>query len=259
MSDKKLLEEGTIRRFMELANIKPVGNGLLEEKKKPAAKPAKAGEEGKEPVKEGYVDEVKMEEEAVEEAVSSMEEKYHEEGLEEAEGEMETAAPAEGGESGVRAALEDIKNGVDKLLGMIEGASDLGMEVEDEEEGGEEMGGEMPSMGGEEEAMKDEEGLAEMKHAGKHGAKVKAHKKGGKVQEAKKEEEESLEESAEEEEEALAEELTRRVAARLVAEMKKGGGAWGSKPPAAKKGSAPKSKGNASKSNWGTKKGAKGY
>ena len=31
MSDKKLLEESTIRRFMQLANIKPIGDGLIAE------------------------------------------------------------------------------------------------------------------------------------------------------------------------------------------------------------------------------------
>ena len=31
MSEKKLLEEGAIRRFQALANIKPVGNGVINE------------------------------------------------------------------------------------------------------------------------------------------------------------------------------------------------------------------------------------
>lgn len=216
MSDKKLLEEGTIRRFMELANIKPVGNGLLEEKKTPAKKPAKAdkADKAEKPVKEGYA----VEEETVEEMQSpGTEEVYHEEGLDEAEGEMETAAPAEGGESeSVRAALEDIKNGVDKLLGMIEGAGDLGMEVEEEPEAGGE--GEMPAMGDEEEMMKDEEeALAEVAEEGKY-------------EEEGLEEKKKTKKAPEMEEEALAEELTRRVAARLVAEMKKSGGKWGSAP-----------------------------
>lgn len=229
MSDKKLLEESAIRRFQALANIKPIGNGLLEEaaKKKPAEeKPAKGaaakgeaaeGETAKKVTKESYA---VTAEEAVEEAQhGGMEEKYQEETMHEAEGEeMEMAEPAaeEGGDD-IRAALEDIKKGVDALLGKIEGASDLGFEVEDEEAG--EEGGE-----GEE--------MPEMPEMGK---------------------EESLEEAESEEkkhpmeEEALAEELTRRVAARLVAEMKKGkkgGGNWLAKPSAAPK---PKSKGSPTK------------
>jgi hypothetical protein len=258
MSDKKLLEEGAIRRFQTLANIKPIANGLLEE----ASKTKKTEKPKKEPVKESYA----QEEESLEE-MSGMDKKhYEEESMEEAEGEMEapeTAAAAEGGDKGdeVRSALESIKSGVDALMGMIEGAGDLGFEVEEEPEAGGE--GEMPEMSGEEESGEEEqeEGLAEMKHSGKHAAKAKKHMKGGKMNEAVEEEEEEEEESLEEtlDEEALAEELTRRVAARLMREAKKGGASWGAKPPSAGKGSKPKNKGNASKSNWGTKKGTKGH
>jgi len=216
MSDKKqLLEEGTIRRFMELANIKPLNtmeSGVIEEAaKKPAAKKPAA----EEPVKEGYA----AEEESLEEA-DSMEEmgtKAHSEKpatMEEAEGEME------GGDHGeqVRAALEEIKSGVDKLVSMIEGAGGVGFEVEEEPEGGGEEAPEMPEMGGEEEGEEKEEASLEEK---------------------KEMEEESMEE-------ALAEELTRRVAARLMREAKKGavakkGGNWLAKPSHAK---PPKAKGS---------------
>lgn len=239
MSDKKLLEEGAIRRFQALANIKPIGNGMLEEA---AKKPAKgehheeesAGKKPSVPVKEAYAQEEAIEEMDAHAAVpgKSMEEKY----MEEAEGEeMEMAEPAaeEGGDE-IRAALEDIKKGVDALLTKIEGASDLGFEVEDEEAGGEgEEAPEMPEMG-------KEESLEEAELQEKKGLPPALKK----AIAAKKEKADHKGDGEEMEEEALAEELTRRVAARLVAEMKKGGGNWLSAPKAAPK---PKSKGSATK------------
>lgn len=227
MSDKKLLEEGAIRRFQTLANIKPIANGLLEE----ASKSKKKEEEKKKPVKESYA----QEEESLEEAGMS------EESMEEAEGEMEapeTAAAAEGGDKGdeVRSALESIKSGVDALMGMIEGAGDLGFEVEEEPEAGGE--GEMPEMSGEEESGEEgeEESLEEAKgslaHLGKQTKggspyNKKAQKSNKHLAEAEAKKSQNMEEETEEESleetvdsEALAEELTRRVAARLVKEMK---------------------------------------
>ena len=240
MSEKKLLEEGAIRRFQALANIKPVGNGVInetsarkgalanteeavEEIKKGEStlqekKAAHKGKKGK--VQENY------EEEAVEEVASGgMEEKYtEEESMEEAEG------ASEGGEDEVRAALEKIASGVDELVKMIGASVTMGVEAGEEE---------MP-MGGEEEEEEEageEESLEEKKHTGK------MHK-GKKVEEVKAaEEEEEEEESLEESTDALAEELTRRVAARLMREAKKGavakkGGNWLAKPAHSKPASA---------------------
>jgi hypothetical protein len=246
MSDKKLLEEGTIRRFQTLANIKSLGSEVLEEKKM-AKKPEHKEEKEEKKVEESMPDLAGQRQVPMEEEGAGMEEagvyggmaSYEEAKMEEAEGGME------GGESEVRAALEEIKSGVDKLLAMIEGAGGMSMDVEAEEEGGEESGEEEMGAGGEEEEkeeMKHEESLEEKKHA-------KGHK--GMKKEEEEEEDESLEE-------ALAEELTRRVAARLMREAKKGAAAWGKgtfKSAAVPK----KGKGSATKTNWGTKKGAKGH
>jgi hypothetical protein len=249
MSDKKLLEEGTIRRFQTLANIKSLGSAVLEEKKM-AKKPEHKEEKEEKKVEESMPDlagqrQVPMEEEGAgmaEAGVSGGMASYEEEKMEEAEGGMEG-----GEESEVRAALEEIKSGVDKLLAMIEGAGGMSMDVEAEEEGGEESGEEEMGAAGEEEKeeMKYEESLEEKKDA-------KGHKG------MKKEEEKEEEKEDESLEEALAEELTRRVAARLMREAKKGAAAWGKgtfKSAAVPK----KGKGSATKTNWGTKKGAKGH
>ena len=225
MSDKKLLEESTIRRFMQLANIKPINDGLIAEAshKKPEKMEEKKAEEKKKAHKAGekpaHVEEEKVEEgleemygtkSMEEEGVGHMEEMYKEEGLEEAE--------EEGGEMGggdVRAALEQIKAGVDALLGMIEGGASVELDIEEEPEAGEGGEGEMDA---EAEAY-TEEGLEEVAHdtkmeeegleEGEMPAGLKAHlakKKGAKAP-AKGEEKKK----PEMEEEALAEELTRRV------------------------------------------------
>ena len=136
MSDKKLLEEGAIRRFQTLANIKPIGGEVLEEKKAAAKKPAEEKKKVEETVAVDTADKITMagqsvNEESMEEMSGGMpgykEEMNYEETMGEAEGEG-------GDDEAVRAALEEIKSGVDKLLGMI-GA---GVELEVEKEEGEE-------------------------------------------------------------------------------------------------------------------------
>lgn len=257
MSDKKLLEESTIRRFMQLANIKPVA-GLIEEKKAHGGKHEAGESKAEEKAEHGKGHKSEKKEKKVEESLEEMhgmkeegtsmpvsdhgmsvadEGHYEEEGLEEAG--MEGGEGEGGGD--VRAALEQIKAGVDMLLGMIEGGAGVELGVEEEPEAGE--GEEEGGMEDEEEAYHEEEGLEEAAHEEakmeeegleeKKGMppalKAAMEKKKGK----KPEEEKKMEE------EALAEELTRRVAARLVAEMKKGGGKWGSGP----KGQKPKAHG----------------
>lgn len=240
MSDKKLLEEGTIRRFQMLANIKSVNSEVLEEgskKKKGNMEEAKPGKKGPEVKKESL--EETLEEKAVEEG--SLEETYKEAGVAEEGNTMEEAE--EGGDEGgeVRSALQDIEAGVNKLLGMIEGGAGLEIGVEDEEPEGEEgMGGEgemeMPPAGEEEGSLEEENSLmeaikaalSERRHAKdkdpKHKKAMEEKKKLEEKKKAKKEMEEKkeLEESIEVvDDDVLAEELTKRVAARLVAEMKK--------------------------------------
>lgn len=230
MSDKKLLEESTIRRFMQLANIKPINDGLIAEAKKAEEKKKAHKEEEK---KEKKVEEG-LEEMGMPTSAPAMEEEgYHEEGLEEEAG-MEGGEGEGGGD--VRAALEQIKAGVDMLLGMIEGGAGVELGVEEEPEAGE---GEEGEAGMEDEAPA-EEGLEEVAHeTAKMEEEGLEEKKGlppalKKAIAAKKEKTDHKGDGKEMEEEALAEELTRRVAARLVAEMKKSGGKWGSGPKGAK-------------------------
>lgn len=239
MSDKKLLEEGTIRRFQMLANIKPVNSEVLEEGSKKKSGQRQVGgmstEKREEYTKKGNMEEAKhakhgkkpaehMEEESLEE---TLEEKYVEEGgLEEMykeagvaeEGTYEEGAAMEeaeeGGDEGgdVRSALQDIEAGVNKLLGMIEGGEGLEVGIE-EPEGEEGMGGGASEMGAPEELDEEESLMEAIKTALSERKKAK-----GKHDKASEELDESIELV---DDDVLAEELTQRVAARLVAEMKK--------------------------------------
>jgi len=257
MSDKKLLEEGTVRRFMELANIKPLNTiaegkkkkeGLKEKEEKPAKgmKPAAGGRPGASGMDPATAAKAKAGKKgaAVEESIEeSIEETVEENFIGEAEGEEAGGEMADmgadmgdmggdmgGGEEGgdsKKPAVQKIIDGLNELL------ADSGLEVDMEKEGG---GGEGEEAGGE----AGEEGMLEA-----YGKKKMEEKKPSA-------EEEGVYESLNlevEDDEALAEELTRRVAARLVAEMKKGGGKWGAPPKAAKK---PTGHG-ASKKAFGTK------
>jgi hypothetical protein len=241
MSEKKLLEEGAVRRFMQLANIKPLneneaagGRGLgFTRGENGRALAVEALEE------EGQVEEGWSMEEAEEPGMAP-------EMGDELGGGEETGM--EGGD--IKSALEQIKAGLNALLGHLPESGGEEFDLEDEsgeEEEPAELGGEEEDEGLHEELEEEglyeeleEEGLEEdleeegkkveeKKHYGKHGKKMeeKKHaKKHGKKEEL--------------EEEALAEELTRRVAARLVAEMKKGGA--GIKQGAPFNKAAPKSK-----------------
>lgn len=159
MANKKLLEESTIRRFMELANIKPTESRMLSEgqgQRMPF--PVRKDRAGKE-------DDTRMvreEEEKVEEASE------YEEGmdLEEAEGEGEEEAPEMAGDE-MGAGMEggDLESAVEQLVSAMNGVlsaagmSDKTVELdsgEGEEAGMEDMGGEgegeeeAPEAGGDE-------------------------------------------------------------------------------------------------------------
>ena len=261
MSDKKLLEEGTVRRFQALANIKPLNT--LEEGKKKGSKHEKGESAKKEKAEHGKGHESEKTEKKLEEthhipdsvpaeragrSVFGEEEEMGDMGADMGGGEE---AGGEGGDD-VKPAVEALVSALNDLLSKV-GKGELEVDVEAGAEGGEEA----PEAGeGEEE--EEEEGVMEAKQEEEgYGMKKEAKKpmKGKK----KEEEEEGVYESLNlevEDDEALAEELTRRVAARLVAEMKKakksmtedftGGGTKHSKPP--------KAKGNPGKSgSFGTK------
>ena len=265
MSDKKLLEEGTVRRFMELANIKPL-NTLSEAAKKPAAKPAAeepaakdpaakepAGGKGRKGLKENERPGVTFMREDDPNATSGV---MHEE---EAMGDMSAVGGEAGGmgggeEAGVEGG-EGLKPAVQKIIdGLNELLADSGLEVDmEKEEGGE--GEEAPEAGEEEEEEEEEEGTVYEKKEMEEGygkKKMEEKKKMKPAEEEKMEEDLQLEELQVEDDEALAEELTRRVAARLVAEMKKAkkgmteGGSWGA-PPKTKGKAAPKGHGPSKK------------
>ena len=161
MSDKKLLEESTIRRFQTLANIKPL-NVLEEGKKKPASKgkeekPAGGRKtssamkpEDSEKRAAGKELEEGLEEETVEEMYMDQtegEEKYMEEAEgEEAGGDMDMGGGEEaGGEGGddVKPEVEALVSALNGLLAKV-GKGELEVDVEAGAEGGEgeEAGGE---------------------------------------------------------------------------------------------------------------------
>jgi hypothetical protein len=246
MSDKKkLLEEGTIRRFQTLANIKPLNSEyseVLEEASKKKAAPAggerhHAGgrgvgghgrdkmEEKKKHAGDEAVEEAKYsEEESMEEAKYAEEESLEEAGHSYEEGSYgyeEAAMPmaeeeetgGEGGE-GMTAEIEDDVEEIAARLSSILSKVGSSKEVDTEEEGGAEA--EPMDMG----APEEEEGsMMEAKKKGPHHGKKMEEKKQGRAEEEKEKKKKGVHEGLDEEE-ALAEELTRRVAARLVAEMR---------------------------------------
>jgi hypothetical protein len=254
MAEKKLLEESEVRRWAKLANIKTLTESVHGQDRFGFA-PSNQKKDRRQ-----------MAEELEEEGYHKMEEAEEEPTGE--EGGEETLAPPEGGEEmpvggeeeigaeggDLKGALEQIKDGLNKLLAQIEGAG--GMEVD--LDAGEETAPEMEEEGIYEELEEEglheeleEEGLheeleesaleeeleeegykmEEKKHPAKGEKKVEEKKLPGKKVPAKHEKEK--EEKGHKMEEALAEELTRRVTARLMAEMKKSLVKKGSTGPAA--------------------------
>lgn len=221
MSEKKqLLEESTIRRFMKLANIKPLaeGEGLsrdrdfagigkegrkhagdatvpLREKKKPF--PPEEEEKVEEGYDEGDVDPMHEEEDPAAEAPAD--DMGADMGGEDMGADMGGDMGAEGGDD-VKAKVQALADAVNGLLQSL-GKGDLEVDIDTGAEGGEgeaDMGAEEPP--------------AEEPPAGE-------------------EEEEGAPVMEVEDDDALAEELTRRVAARLMREMKSGKGGWLIKKP----------------------------
>lgn len=219
MSEKKqLLEESTIRRFMKLANIKPLAEsdkperdfaGVSGKSARKFAGKAERGiplreedEEKEEKVEEGYdegdVDPMHEEEDPAADAPAD--DMGADMGGEDMGADMGGDMGAEGGDD-VKAkvqALADAVNGLLQSLGKGDLEVDIDTGAEEAGEGGEDMGGE--EMGAEEPPAGEEE------------------EEGAPMMEV-------------EDDDALAEELTRRVAARLMKEMKSGKGGWLIKKP----------------------------
>ena len=228
MSNKKLLTESEIRRFMKLANIPAIGE-TLKENVGGYAPPHDGDREGALPPPQ---------EEAVMEAGDEMPE------LEAGEEE----APAGGGE------LEGFVHAV--LSAIAEKAKEMGVEVDVEGGEGAAAGGEeMPDldMGGEEAGEEAEEEAGEEEEEGDEEEMDEAMKEYGEeeMQEAKKEEsEEEMDEAKKEEDEGkklkesdeLVEAVLARVTARLIAEAKKKKEAAKKKMSAAEKMKAMKKK-----------------
>jgi hypothetical protein len=232
MSEKNLLEESTIRRFMKLANIPAVKSDLLSEGKGAGQDPAGGrgfgvtrdedrgnlgpngqgyGKGGKKPshggaIKpKGKLKEVELDEE------ETVEEELELEAADD-EGAAEMPAPEMGADMGgddlgmggdestgeeeggdIEADVEEIATRLTSILAKMGSSKEVAVEKEPEAQVDEEGYGGMPSSGEDEGAMMESDEL-----------------------------EEELYESLEvDDDERLAEELTRRVAARLVAEMKK--------------------------------------
>ncbi len=245
MADKKLLEEATIRRFMQLANIKASEKGVLSESmngevaggrsatptRGTSGKVQTAGQTGpiREKKKKVPADEEKMEEgwdakeETVEEA-DDMEMPMDEEMPADDMGAGGDEAGAEGGE--LESAVEDVVAALNKVFAAA--GLDKEVEVDSGSEGGEDMAPPADDMG-----MEDEGGAPMMEEQEEEA-----------VEEAKEkdEDEEELEESVELVDDALIEKLVKRVSDRLVAEARKakeqklaeakkgGSGNWLSKP-----------------------------
>jgi hypothetical protein len=220
MSEKKqLLEESTIRRFMKLANIKPLAESDKPERdfagvsgksaRKFAGKaergiPLREEEEEEEVKKEGYVEEG----EPMYEEEDAAEPPADDAGMDMG-GDMGADAGGMGDEMGAEGG-DDVKAKVqalaDAVNGLLQSLGKGDLEVDIDAGAGEDAGAE-GDMGG-------EELPAEEPPAGEE------EEEGAPMMEVELEEDD-----------ALAEELTRRVAARLMKEMKSGKGGWLIKKP----------------------------
>ena len=193
---KPLLNEGTIRRFMKLAEIGGLSDNFVgdiyeqeeEEELPPEGLDAAAEEEL--PPEPGMEEEPPLEEPAAE---------------------MEPAPPEGGmGEDELNQFVEDV------IAGVAQAAADLGVDVDVEgaagragEGGEEELGGEEMGMG-EEPPMGEEPGL----EAGAEGEELGGEEEMGMGEELPEEEEEPLAEVVDDE--AIVNEVAKRVAARLI-------------------------------------------
>lgn len=261
MSDKKLLEEGVVRRFQTLANIKPIANGLIEEGKKSGSKHEKGESAAKEKAEHGKghksekKEKKKLEETEVHDSspVDVAGQRVFREQEEPADtaGDMGGGMPPVGDEMGggakggdVKAEVQGLVNSLNNILKLV-GQENLEVDVEADEE-------EAPEAAPAEE---EEEGTS----AEEEGAVMETYEEEGmkKMEEEGKKMEEALDLEIDDDE-YLAEELTKRVAARLVAEMKKAKASKAGSENAAKgKGAThhtkpPKAKGSPTKGKVGT-------
>jgi len=232
MSDKKLLEESTIRRFMKLANITQEGNGLLSEgvgtpfDKKVAKKSGHSIKvNGRKPGK-GLVKESDRYEEMADGMSAMTEEEDTMDtdpmgGMEDVGMGADLDMDAGGGDtkSKVEDAVESLKNALNDILDAV------GSDKQVEEEPAEEEGGEEDALGEpeDEEAALEEEYMEEDALEEKKEMPAFLKKKHGKKEEEKEELEEELEESIELVDDDLIETLLQRVTARLVKEAKNKG------------------------------------
>ena len=242
MSEKNLLEESTIRRFMKLANIPAVKSDLLSEGKGAGQDPAGGrgfgvtrdedrgnlgpngqgyGKGGKKPSHGGAIKpkggpklkEAYKEEEGKEkmEEVEDLEEELELEAADD-EGAAEMPAPEMGDEMGG----DELGLGGDESTGEEEGG-DIEADVE---EIASRLTSILSKMGSSKEVAVEKEPEA----GGQDGPGIGADMGGEEeapMMESDELEEELYESLEVDDDEQLAEELTRRVAARLVAEMKK--------------------------------------
>lgn len=221
MADKKLLEEATIRRFMQLANITPSEKGVLKENASEVAGGRSAtptrGTSGKVATagQTGPIREKKKAWEGKKEDLEEVEEMEEADDAEMDMGDMDAApdlgdmggddAGMEGGE--LESAVEDVVSALNKVFM----AAGLDKEVEVDsgsEDAGEDMG--MDDMSAE------EEGGAPMMES----EDADEDDEDEKVEESEKVEED-LDESIELVDDALIEKLVKRVSDRLVAEARK--------------------------------------
>jgi hypothetical protein len=231
MSEKNLLEESTIRRFMKLANIPAVKSDLLSEGKGAGQDPAGGrgfgvtrdedrgnlgpngqgyGKGGKKPshggaIKpKGKLKEVELDEE------ETVEEELELEAADD-EGAAEMPAPEMGADMGG----DDLGMGGDESTGEEEGG-DIEADVE---EIASRLSSILAKMGSSKEVAVEKEPEAQVDEEGYGG--MPSGEDEGAMMESDELEEELYESLEVDDDERLAEELTRRVAARLVAEMKK--------------------------------------
>jgi hypothetical protein len=227
MSEKKLLEESTIRRFMKLANIPAVKSDLLSEGKGAGQDPAGGrgfgvtrdedrgnlgpngqgyGKGGKKPSHGGAIKPKGKLKEAELDEEETVEEELELEAADD-EGAAEMPAPEMSGGMGD----DDLGMGDEEPTGEEEGG-DIEADVE---EIATRLSNILAKMGSKKEVAVEKE-----PEAGGEGEDVAGGEEAPMMESDELEEE--LYESLEvDDDEQLAEELTRRVAARLVAEMKK--------------------------------------
>ena len=192
MSKKNLLNEATVRRFMQLADLKPITEEFLPETEEVVEEEVVEEEKAEEITEEGAEEKLEEKEDLEEAHCGNRDEEELEEMAHPAKADEEAEEAEELAPEAEMVSLEDLKRGLEALVAAVPG---LDLEVEGDEE---EPAEEAPEMDMEVDMEMDEEPAEDME-----------------------DEEPAGRDHYMEENETLAEEITKKVMERIAQEQNK--------------------------------------